>query len=1389
MKNTESIEPSDAERESAPPRPALPFPVVGIGGSAGALGALRTFFENAPAKTGMAFVIVMHLSPEHGSELDAILQRSTRMPVQQVTGTVAIEVDHVYVIAPGHQLSMSDGHLIINKVARQSGPPVAVDMFFRSLAEAHREHALCVVLSGTGSDGSVGIKHMRELGGVTIAQSPSDAEFDDMPVNAIATGVVDFVLPVADIPQKLIDIWGNAQRIELPPIPGGPTPARAIESPEATAGAQEAVRQILAGLLEHTRNDFSHYKPGTVLRRLERRMQVHRVPTLQAYQAVVQAQPAEYDALLQDLLISVTSFFRDREAFEALERQLEQSFAEHLHSGRPLRAWVAGCATGEEAYSVAMLLWEFLAAKNATQRAQVFASDIDERAISIARAGRYPEAILADLPPTRLRQFFVAESGRYQVRKDLREAVLFSVHNLLRDPPFSKLDLLCCRNLLIYLDREVQQRILQTFHFALRPGGLLFLGSAESTEAAPELFEIVDRKQRIFRSRSTAALPGPRPPMAFTAVPARDMAEKAIAAHSQVQSDRARLHERLLAHEAQASLLVDARGLVLHLSDRASKFLRHVGGAPSHSLLALIRREIRVELRTALTLARKRNCSVDSRQVDVEFPGMVKRVRVVVTPCTLPEAASLGLMLVRFVETDASLAPDEPSPGGRDPMLDELEQELQTTRERLQGSLGLAETSGEELRAANEELQAIIEELRSATEELETSKEELQSVNEELISLNDELKARAEDAAAASNDLSNLLSSADIATIFVDGAMRIKRYTPLATNVFNLLPTDVGRPLSNITHQLDYDALLTDAKEVFHSLRSVEREVAGSGGKRFLVRVVPYRTDEDRIEGAVLTFIDISALRQTEESLHLGELQMQAVAESATDFAIITLDPQGRVTHWSRGAEQLFGYREAEMTGQLLDAIFVPEDRAAGAPAAEVRCAREAGRSLDERWHLHKDGTRLYCSGTMRPLSEGGMHGYVKIARELTATKLAEEERERLLASEKQLRAELERASTLKDEFLAVMSHELKHPLNLIHINAELLTRLPAVKDNAEVARPANVIRRTVFSQAKIIDDLLDLSRLNTGKLQLNLGPVDWPALIQRIIPAVQADAQAKELVVGVAIEPRAVMIWADWVRVEQIVWNLLSNAVKFTRAGDAVDVRLSVEGDMARLDVADTGRGIEPHLLPHVFEMFRQAGDDKARREGGLGIGLSMVRHLSELHGGRVEARSDGPGKGACISVWLPLLSAAGAAGVEQAPAALSGMRILLVDDAEDTLESFAMLLRLEGAEVVTARSGPDALAALDNPSPRLDLDLVISDVRMPGMEGYEFLALLREREAARSLPVIALTSLSGGASTARLLACGFIAHLTKPLEIHRLLQAIDEMQLRPGQKAHRAI
>lgn len=1372
--NSPSNHPATCDRESLSAS-TLDFPVVGIGASAGGLQALRLFFENMPQENGMAFVIILHLSPDHESIADKIIQESTKMPVLQVNQTVPIEKNRVYVISPGQRLAMNDGVLQVSPTDPRDGRHASIDLFFRDLAVVHRERAFCLVLSGTGSDGAVGLSRIKEQGGITLAQAPEDAEFDGMPCAAIETHMVDFVLPVVDMPQKLLELWRNTQDIRLPTA-AEPEPKNieAISEREAAVNEQ-LLHDVLILLRTGTGHDFKHYKRATVLRRIERRMQVTAQSDLKAYYLYLQNNPEETKALLGDMLIGVTNFFRDREAFEALERDVLPQLVSAAISSEPekeeIRVWSAGCSTGEEAYSLAMLLTDQLQQDNSSASLQLFATDIDERAISVGRSGLYPQAIITDVPPTRLRHYFIKENEHFRIRKEIRERVLFAKHSLLSDPPFSQIDLIVCRNLLIYLDREVQREILQMFHFALRPGGFLFLGSSESADACHELFAPIDKRNRIFRAKTGTANSRRTPTMPRGGYVRSNISREAPQSSVQRKLSFADIHQRALEQSASPSVIVDSNADILHMSESAARFLRHVGGELSRNLLALILPELRLELRTTLFQVQQSGLSVKSRDVPIKRGERSYLIDLVAH--AYKEGDSDGdyvLVIFEEVEVDPTELTATTVLQTEDQVLANLERELQRTKLHLQDTVEQSEVSSEELKASNEEMQAINEELRSATEELETSKEELQSINEELLTVNFELKTKVEETDKINDYLTNLIASTDIATVFVDRSMRIKWFTPRATEIFSMLPVDTGRSLLDITHRLIYENLASDAAQVFESLNMIEREVSSTENRWYIARLLPYRSSEDHIDGTVLTFIDITKRRAAEEELRLGEERMRLVTESTRDYAIITLDESGLITSWNKGAELIFGYSKNEAEGSYYDFIFSAQDRASGAPEAELLEVRTKGRREDERWHLRKDGSRFFCSGEVTLLSGDTLKGYVKIARDLTGHKRQHEEQSQQLA-------ETRNTNYLKDEFFAVMSHELKHPLNLIQLNAELLRRLPITKSVAPAAKAVNTICDAVTSQARIIDDLLDVARVRTGKLKLQPVAVDFNSVLREIHSVVLNDQH--DVVVELVVPSNTLMVHADPTRLEQIIWNLVNNALKFTQPKGCVQLIMSQVGEMARLDVKDNGAGIAPDNLEHVFDLFGQAEKQHAahNREG-LGIGLSLVRQLTEAQGGTVEVSSAGVGAGCTFTVYLPLTGTESEAGslarIDDATGRLSGLTILLVDDSLEVLETLKMLLEMEDAQVIAFDRPAEALDAAKS----MRFDLIISDLGMPVMTGHELMSALRELPLVKDVPAIALTGYGANSDIQKSRQSGFDQHLGKPVSYDNLIETIESLR-----------
>lgn len=1326
----------------------LAFPIIGIGASAGGLTALQRFLPAFEPDTGMAFVVVMHLAPDRESMLGTILQRDCRMPVVTVTERTQIEADHVYVISPALALEMSDGHLSVAPQTAIEKRRRAIDTFFRSLAFAHRERAIGIVLSGSGDDGAQGLKRLKETGGVAIAQSPEDAEFNSMPNAAIESGAVDFVLPVAEMPSKLTALWNNARSIQLPDPPADLDVQRS--SPSAEMLAEEALQSIKALLRERTGHDFANYKRGTVLPRLERRMQVRSVPDLVSYRKLLESDKNETHALLQDMLISVTNFLRDPAAFESLSNSLKEQVKNQSRT-EPYRAWIAGCATGEEAYSVAIVLQETL--HDSRRPITIFASDIDQRAITAARVGLYPGSITADLNERRLRDFFKADPQGFRVTKTIRDCIVFSVHNMLGDAAFTRMDLICCRNVLIYLNREAQEQVLKSFHFALQPGGLLFLGSAETADACPHLFEALDKSNRVYR---VITVKGVRqlPPL-----PSRVPVIEPLPVHQEIAVTANRplalLHERVLRELSPASILVDSDDTVLHVSERAFHLLRLPEGAPTSKLMALARVELRAELRAVISRAFATGKSAGSAPISLQINGQAHWVVLSARPSK--QVAPQGLVLVVFDEFEENLAPDGQPGATRNPVIEALETELQETQNRLRGMVGESTTSTEELRASNEELQTINEELRSTTEELETSREELHALNEELSTVNAELTIRIDEAAKANDDFQNLMTSVDIGTVFVDRQMLLKRFTPQAASLFNLLPADIGRPLMDIRHRLDYEALSDDISDVLRDLKRVDREVRSDRGRWYMVQIAPYRTTEDKIEGAVIALVDVTARRNAEDQLRATERRMARVAESMRDYAIITMDAQGVMESWSKGAERIFGYTEEEAVGQPFLTLFVPEERQTGEAQNELQRAMTSGRCDDDRWHLRKDGQRIFCSGITTPMHLDGRHGFAKIARDITDVEVREQRRNQALASERIAGEKLQQANTLKDQFLAMVSHELKNPLSIIQMNAQLLSHAPGIASNPRMLRSAHSIVSAVSSQSQLVNDLLELSRANVGKVTLAPAVVDVADLVRNVLDAARSDALAK----GIALVDRieSAPMFVDPIRIEQIVWNLVGNAIKFTPDGGTVEVTLASKDFVVKLEVADSGIGIKADELPHIFDMFRQAGNAATLSAGGLGIGLALVKQLAELHHGSVEAQSSGIGRGTTFKVKLPRVMGKSDSQDVANNIVLAGARLLVIDDDPDYLYAFAELLTRQGALVTAATNAEDGLAH----AKQSQFDLITTDAVMSGHDGFWLQAQLAGDPATSNIPVFAIT----GIGRLKALAAGFKVALDKPLDL----------------------
>ncbi len=896
-------------------------PVVGVGASAGGLAAFEAFFSGMPRDKdpGMAFVLVQHLAPDHESLLAELVRRYTRMKVFEVKDGMAIRPNCVYIIPPNRDLALLNGALHLLEPAEPHGHRLPIDSFFRSLAADQHERAIGVVLSGTGSDGTLGVRAIKGEGGMVIAQTPGSTEFDGMPRSAIATGLVDFQLPPEEMPAQISAYAARAFGARV-------RPADAPVSPVD----ESALNKVFVLLRALTGHDFSEYKANTVKRRIDRRLAVHQIESMDAYVKFLQGNPAEGTALFRDLLIGVTSFFRDPEVFKALEERVIPRFFKDKAPGAPIRVWSAGCSTGEEAYSLAMLLKEHMEARKETHTIQVFATDLDPDAIAIARAGIYPASIASQVPPERLARWFQADSegGGYRIHKGIRDMLVFSEHDVIRDPPFSRLDLISCRNLMIYLGGALQQRLLPIFHYALNPAGVLLLGTSESIGDFGDLFTPLDRESRIYL-RQPDALISKRAARGRFRAPLSAAASSRQTPVKGSEGPRVSLREvterAVLQQIVSAAVLVNDQGDVLYLHGRTGMYLEPAPGeAPVNNILKMAREGLRVDLTAALRRAVASHDLVRASNVRVRTNGSYSRVNLSVRPASGggPEAQS-DLYLVVLEEAPGNpeapgpAAPAEAAAAGEteaDQRIAALKDELRTKEEYLEAANEELETTNEDLRSSNEEMQSVNEELQSTNEELETSKEELQSVNEELATVNAELQTKVADLSRTNNDMNNLLAGTGIATVFVDQALHILRFTPAATRLTNLIPGDVGRPVTHIVSNLvGYDRLAQDAQSVLDTLVPKDVEVQARDGKWYMMRIHPYRTLENVIEGAVITFIDISEVKRSEAALRkANELGRLAVVVRDAQDAITVQDLQGRTLAWNPGATRMYGWTESE---------------------------------------------------------------------------------------------------------------------------------------------------------------------------------------------------------------------------------------------------------------------------------------------------------------------------------------------------------------------------------------------------------------------------------------------------------------------------------------------
>ncbi len=1356
------------------PKGGSAFRVVGVGASAGGLEALTQLLGALPADAGLAVVIVQHLAPGHASSLTEILSRSTPLKVCEVSadcGEPEVEVDHVYVIPPGQDMVIAGGCLRLRPQERLPSPR-GIDLFFRSLAADCGNMAVGVVLSGAMHDGTIGLEAIKAAGGTTFAQDDS-AVHDSMPRSAVASGCVDFVLGPVEIAGELVRIARHAS----------------VPAEEESGGEKSDFAGIVQILHEATGVDFTQYKANTLRRRITRRMELHKPDTGTAYEARLRAEPAEVEALFQDILINVTSFFRDPGAFEALARLVFPRLVKDRAPGDTVRVWTPGCSTGEEAYSLAMAYAEYAASSGSGVLLQIFATDLNAKVVARARTGVYSKSEVQDVSAARMERFFTVVEGGYRISKAIRDRCVFSRHNVLADPPFSRVDLVACRNLLIYLEPVLQQKVMPLLHYALKPGGCLWLGSSETTGASQALFDVLDARNKIFVRRASGTPSNTSPPHSRRSGLADPFPKIMQAPLKSSQPDLQKEAERLLlANYTPPGVLISPGLEILQYRGDTGPYLAPAAGAASLHLLKMLRDGLLVGVRAAVLRAgaERRTIREAGLRVKSENQAGFREVVVEVVP-VLGGADGEGGFLVLFKEPPASAVgaaggdaggSRQAEPGGVEAVeVARLTQELAATHEYLQTVIRQHEAASEELQQANEEGQSANEEMQSVNEELETSKEEIQSSNEELVTVNGELNNRNVELNQlnaflhqARDYAESIIASLRGPLVVLDAGLRVETASEAFYSTFHVAPAaTLGRRIYELGNgQWNIPALRTLLEELLP-----QKEVIADFEVRHTFEEIGLRImilNARRLAQAtgaapliVLSIEDITGRRKIEE-----ELAEKARMLDLSHDAIIVRDMEGHIRYWNRGAAELYGWSFEEAYGKISHHLLRTEF-----PSSLEGLTEELYRT--DRWfgelrHTRRDGRKITVL-VRKPLdrdSEGRPSAVVENISDITARKQAEA----ALADRVE---DLARADRSKDEFLAMLAHELRNPLAPMRNAVEILRADDA--GNEERGQARSILARQIGNMTKMINDLLDVSRITEGKIELDLQPVTLEAILTAAASLARSGCAAKGQELRVSQPDSPVVLSADATRLEQVFGNLLNNACKYS--GHGTRVNLSAElatgagPPQVVVRVSDDGDGIAPDLLPHVFDLFRQASRSLDRAHGGLGIGLTLVQRLVNLHGGSVEARSEGLGKGSEFIVRLPVLGTTIPAPV---PVALPAgpperpRRMLIVDDNADAARSLAILQKRRGHETLTVFTGPDAVIAAAVFLP----EVVLLDIGLPGMNGFEVARRLREMPVMKNALIVAMSGYGRDEDRAEAKDAGFDDYLVKPVNLARLSEWI---------------
>jgi two-component system CheB/CheR fusion protein len=1319
-----------------------PVFVVGVGASAGGLEALERLFENMPNDTGLAFVVVQHLSPDFKSVMAELLARKTNIPIHRVEDGMEVKPDAIYLIPPKKDMIISNGRLLLTDKDPRQLVTLPIDHMFRSLAGDCADRCAAIILSGTGSDGSRGIQDIRDVGGLVIAQTPDSAKFDGMPKSAIQTGACDLILPLEEIPNALLRYIKHPGVLENAP------------HPPRDASPENAFDFIFRLLREAYGIDFSQYKTLTVARRIDRRLLLMRAIDLDDYVKSLRDNPDELNALYKDLLIGVTRFFRDTEAYEQLSKSTSNALVEDSGRTEEFRVWVAGCATGEEAYSLAIVLHECFAAANRPINVKIFATDVHRTSLDVASAGLYTEAQLVDVAPERLRRYFVQKGdSTFQVTQELRQLVVFAHHNLLRDAPFTKLDLVSCRNLLIYFQEPAQRKVLSLFHFGMRTGGILFLGPSESPGELSDEFSAMDTHWRIYRKRRDIRLladlrlplsPGStlRPAMSKAVLPARG-----------VFPDQHILgtYDELLDRFMPPSLLVNEEREVVESFGGANRFLQVKPRRISTDVCDLVDPALKVILSGALPRVFQDQQSTVYKGIRVAEPTVGMLINVTISPVENKRSSNLYALVTLETEVAPASSVSPPSEvdfhsASREQVL-ALESELRYAKENLQASI-------EELETSNEELQATNEELVASNEELQSTNEELHSVNEELYTVNAEYQKKITELTELTADMDNLLESTQVHTLFLDRDLRIRKFTPRIADTFNLLPQDVGRRIDSFTHGIDYPDLTETVQWVMSKGCPFEKQVQDQRGKWYLLRILPYHS-KDAINGVGVTLIDLSKVKQAEAQARAKDQQLSTILKNSPHLVYIK-DLEGRFLLVD---ETFKNISAVNPIGRTAFELF-PRETAEFLTKLDERVVRE-GSVVEGEFQAHRNGTPCTFLAVKFPLhdDEGKIVGVGGISTDVTHLKFAERK--------------AQEAVEQRDRFLAMLSHELRNPLGAIVNAANVLdTSSEGAPGRGE---PVKVIQRQADHMSRLLDDLLDVSRISKDKVFLRKETIRLDELLSDALRVVQPSAEQNKLALSANTVAESILVSGDPARIQQMFVNLLTNAVKYTPSGGAIAVELVRDGDEALCRVADSGVGIHPSMLNRIFDLFVQADNTLDRSAGGLGVGLTLVKNIAELHGGTVNAQSEGAGKGSIFTLRLPVASSP--LLQEESPEARQPTRpvsVVIVEDNDDSRQMFEAFLKLDGHEVKVARDGEEGARLILEQRP----EVAFIDIGLPKLSGYELARYVRQQFAGDGLYLVALTGYGRPEDRKAVMEAGFNAHVVKPAKLTELEAIIRHVQ-----------